>query len=333
MTDPNIDSDTHEPTQNAAPEPAQEPIQEEAQPEGIATRCGFVTVLGAPNAGKSSLVNALVGTKVSIVSPKVQTTRTRVTGILALDGDQIVFVDTPGIFKTAKRPLEQSMLDRAWQEANDGDRLMLVIDAAPRQLSEDVEHIIERLSQEGRKATLVLNKVDLVTPDKLLPLAERLNETGLFEHTFMVSAKTGSGLAELEAHLRAGLAPGPWLFPEDEVTDLPNRLLASEITREKLFLRLHQELPYNLTVETEAWQVGKDGSIRVEQVVYVTRANHKGIVLGKGGSAIKHVGAAARRELQDLFGRQVHLFLFVKVRENWMNDPERYRQMGLTLRS
>ncbi len=324
MTDPNNDPESDVPHLDS---------QEARAPEGPDTRCGFVTVLGAPNAGKSSLVNALVGTKVSIVSPKVQTTRTRVTGILAIDGDQIIFVDTPGIFKSAKRPLEQSMLDRAWQEANDGDRLMLVVDAAPRQLSEDVEHIIERLAQEGRKASLVLNKVDLVSPDKLLPLAERMNETGLFDHIFMVSAKTGSGLAELEAHLRDGLATGPWLFPEDEVTDLPNRLLAAEITREKLFLRLHQELPYNLTVETEDWKVGKDGSIRVEQVVYVSRDNHKGIVLGKGGTAIKQVGAAARRELQDLFARPVHLFLFVKVRENWMNDPERYRQMGLTLRS
>ncbi len=302
-------------------------------PQVVNTNCGFVTVLGAPNAGKSSLVNALVGTKVSIVSPKVQTTRTRVTGILAVDQDQIVFVDTPGIFRSAKRPLEQSMLDRAWQEANDGDRLLLVIDAAPSRLSDDVEHIIERLGQEGRKATLVLNKVDLVSPDKLLPLAERLDATGLFEKIFMVSAKTGSGLAELEAHLRAGLAPSPWLFPEEEVTDMPNRLLAAEITREKLFLRLHQELPYNLTVETENWQMAKDGSIRVEQVIYVTRDNHKAIVLGKGGSAIKQVGASARHELQELFARRVHLFLFVKVRENWMNDPERYRQMGLTLRS
>lgn len=296
------------------------------------TRCGFVTVLGAPNAGKSSLVNALVGTKVSIVSPKVQTTRTRVTGILVVEQDQIVFVDTPGIFRSAKRPLEQSMLDRAWQEAQDGDRLLLVIDAAPSRLSEDVEHIIARLSEEGRKATLVLNKIDLVSPDKLLPLAEQLNETGLFESIFMVSAKSGSGLAELEAHLRAGLAPSPWLFPEDEVTDMPNRLLAAEITREKLFLRLHQELPYNLTVETETWDMGKDGSIRAEQVIYVSRANHKAIVLGKGGSAIKQVGASARHELQALFDRKVHLFLFVKVRENWMNDPERYRQMGLILR-
>lgn len=293
-------------------------------------RSGFFAVIGAPNAGKSTLVNALVGAKVSIVSPKVQTTRTRVTGILTQEQDQIVFIDTPGIFEKTKGGLETSMVDRAWVEAGQSERLLFVLDAK-RGLSKEGLYITQRLKAEERRAVLILNKIDLLAPNQLLPLTKALNEMGLFDEIFMVSAVNKDGLDALTAYLRATLPYADWLYDEEEITDLPSRMLASEITREKLFLRLNQELPYQLTVECEDWQLRRDGSLKVHQVIYVARQGHKAIILGKGGQNLKAIGAAARLELSQIFDRKVHLFLFVKVRPKWMNDPERYRAMGLTL--
>ena len=295
------------------------------------TRCGFIAVIGAPNAGKSTLVNQLVRAKVSIVSPKVQTTRTRVTGILAEGRDQAVFVDTPGIFRGAKRRLEKAMVDAAWRQAAETDRLMLVIDVAKKGLSDDDRAVIEQLEQQGARPVLTLNKVDGARHETMLAIAAAVNERLDVQETFMVSALSGDGVDDLRQAVLDRLPEGPWLYPEDQISDLPSRMLAAEATREKLFLQLHQELPYNLTVETEAFEVQAKGDLKINQVIYVTRDSHKAMVLGKGGARIRQVGSESRRDLEVLFDRKVHLFLFVKVRENWLNDPERFREMGLQL--
>ena len=313
----------------------------EQNPDNKPQRCGIFAVIGAPNAGKSSLVNALVGTKISIVSPKVQTTRTRITGILSIEQDQLVFIDTPGIFQNTKRRLESSMVEMAWSQADQNQNLIFVLDArlnAPKAdgqsgLKQETLYLLERLVQQKRKAILVLNKIDLLPAHQLLPLTQELQSWPIFTQTFMVSSKTHDGLAGLLGHLRTCTSEEPWLYSEDEVTDLPSRLMSAEITREKLFLRLNQELPYQLTVECEAWEQRKDGSLKINQVIYVTKSNHKAIVLGHQGKTLKAVGQAARLELEQLFDRKVHLFLFVKVRENWMNDPQRYLEMGLDLKA
>ena len=295
------------------------------------TRCGFIAVIGAPNAGKSTLVNQLVRAKVSIVSPKVQTTRTRVTGILAEGRDQAIFVDTPGIFRGAKRRLEKAMVDSAWRQAAETDRLMLVIDVAKKGLSDDDRAVIEQLEQQGARPVLALNKVDGARHETMLAIAAAVNERLDVQETFMVSALSGDGVDDLRQAVLDRLPEGPWLYPEDQISDLPSRMLAAEATREKLFLQLHQELPYNLTVETEAFEVQAKGDLKINQVIYVTRDSHKAMVLGKGGARIRQVGSESRRDLEVLFDRKVHLFLFVKVRENWLNDPERFREMGLQL--
>jgi GTP-binding protein Era len=296
------------------------------------SRCGFVALVGAPNAGKSTLLNALVGAKLSIVTPKVQTTRTRIRGVATEGKAQIVFVDTPGIF-APKRRLERAMVAAAWAGAADADLIVVVVDAAAAAEAGgpdgDTLRIVEGLRTAGRNAVLALNKVDMLKPPVLLGIAERLNREGIFTDTFMISALTGSGVADLKAHLASRLPEGPWLYPADQLTDMPERLLAAEVTREQLFLQLHQELPYALTVETESWEEFADGSVKITEVIYVERDNQKAIVLGKGGQRIKAVGAAARKELAAMLGRTVHLFLFVKVRERWREDPERYRLWDL----
>ncbi len=295
------------------------------------TRCGFIAVIGAPNAGKSTLVNQIIGAKVSIVSPKVQTTRTRVTGILAEGTDQAIFVDTPGIFRGAKRRLEKAMVDVAWRQAAETDRLMLVIDVSRKRLSDDDHAVIEQLEQQKAKPILVLNKTDSARHEVMLEIATAVNARLDVQETFMVSALTGDGVEDLKNAVLARLPAGPWLYPDDQISDLPSRMLAAEATREKLFMQLHQELPYNLTVETELFEVQKNGDLKINQVIYVTRDSHKAMVLGKSGARIKQVGSQSRQDLAELFDRKVHLFLFVKVRENWLNDPERFREMGLEL--
>jgi len=291
------------------------------------TRAGFIAVLGAPNAGKSTLVNRLVGNKVSIVTPKVQTTRARVIGITIVGDAQLVFIDTPGIFET-KRRLERAMVDAAWSGARDADAIVVIVDAR-RGIDRDSERIIKGLREKKRAAILVLNKIDLVKRERLLPLAAELDARGLFSETLMISALTGDGIDDLRARLAALATPGPWHYPEDQISDMPLRLLAAEITREKLFLQLEQELPYALAVETERWEERADGGVRIDQVVYLLRDSHKPIVLGKGGRRIKAVGTAARHELASILGRPIHLFLHVKVRPKWTEDPERYRDLGL----
>ncbi len=291
------------------------------------TRCGFVALVGAPNAGKSTLLNQLVGEKVSIVTPKVQTTRTRITAICMAGQTQIVFVDTPGIF-TPKRRLEKAMVRAAWSGAHDADLVVLLVDAA-RGVDGDTVRITDGLKRAGRQAILALNKVDVVKKPKLLALAAALEAEARFTDIFMISALTGDGIDDLKGVLADRLPTGPWHYPADQFADIPERLLAAEITREKLFLRLHQELPYASTVETERWQERPDGSVRIEQVIYVQRNTQKPIVLGKGGRTIKTIGALARADMEQMFDRRVHLFLFVKVRAKWLDDPERYRQMGL----
>jgi len=296
--------------------------------EPTQTRCGFIAVLGAPNAGKSTLVNAIVGTKVSIVTHKVQTTRGRVMGIRIIEDDQIVFVDTPGIF-TPKKKLERAMVDAAWTGADDADLALLLVDAAAG-MSADLQLILDRLKASGRKVLIAINKIDAVPKEKLLPLAALIDASGAAEEILYISALKGHGLDELIATLRSRIKPGPWMFPEDQVSDLPMRNLAAEITREKLFLRVHQELPYALAVETEMWtEIPDEDAVRIDQVIYVARDGHKPILLGKKGATIKEVGIAARKELEEILGMRVHLFLHVKVRPNWLNDPARYREMGL----
>jgi len=291
------------------------------------SRCGFIALLGAPNAGKSTLINHFVGAKVSIVSPKVQTTRTRVLGICLQGDSQLIFVDTPGIFSPRRR-LDRAMVASAWDGAQDADWICLLVDAR-KGTDRDSQRIIEGLGQKQRPAILVLNKIDLVKKPDLLRLSEELNKTAGFTETFMISALKADGTERLLDYLAAGLPEGPWLFPEDQISDMPQRLMAAEITREKLYLQLRQELPYAATVETENWEEREDGSVRIDQVVYVQRPTQKGIVLGKGGQRIKALGEAARKELEELFDRRVHLFLFVKVREKWGDDPDRYRDWNL----
>jgi len=295
--------------------------------ETAATRSGFVALIGATNAGKSTLLNRLVGAKVSIVTHKVQTTRALVRGIATHDTAQIVFVDTPGIFKPRRR-LDEAMVTTAWGGAKDADIIMLLIDAE-RGLRGDAETILDLLRDVRQPKMLVLNKIDRVRPETLLELAKAANERVAFEKTFMVSALTGAGCEDILDHLAATLPPGPWYYPEDQLSDLPMRQLAAEITREKLFLRLHQELPYSSHVETLNWEEKKDGSVRIDQTIFVERDSQKKIVLGEGGATIRAIGQASRKELAEILEQTVHLFLFVKVRENWSEDPERYREMGL----
>ena len=290
------------------------------------TRCGFIALLGAPNAGKSTLLNALVGQKISIVTQKVQTTRTRIRGI-AIEGDaQLVYVDTPGIF-APKRRLDRAMVAAAWGAA-DADVVCLLVDAKKR-IDPEVRLVLEGLGETGRKAVLLLTKIDLVPRESLLSLADELNRTGLFTRIFMISAAKGDGVEDLKAFFAESAPPGPWLYPEDQLSDIPMRLMAAEITREKLFLRVHQELPYAATVETENWEERRDGSVAVHQVIFVERDSQKPIVIGKGARTIKEIGEAARRELEQIMERKVHLFLTVRVRKGWGDERERYREMGL----
>ncbi len=302
-----------------------------AETPGQTTRCGFVAIIGAPNVGKSTLLNAFVGSKIAIVTPKVQTTRSRIVGIALIGAAQVVFVDTPGIFRPRKR-LDRAMVRAAWSGAEGADQILLLIDAARARrgaADDDSAQIVAALKESGKRAVLVLNKVDKARREDMLKLAEALDREGIFTHTFMISALTGDGVPDLAGTL-AGLVPeGPWLYPEDQIAEVPLRQLAAEITREKLFLALHQELPYAIAVETEKWDERKDGSVRIEQVIFVQRDSQKAIVLGKGGRQIKEIGAASRGELEGLLERRVHLFLFVKVRAGWADDPERYREMGL----
>jgi GTP-binding protein Era len=291
------------------------------------TRCGFVALIGAPNAGKSTLINALVGSKVSIVSRKVQTTRALIRGIAAEGGSQIIFVDTPGIF-TPRRRLDRAMVTTAWSGAHEADLVGLLIDAR-KGLDEEAEAILQKLQEVRGPKALILNKIDLVAKDALLLLTKSTNEKAKFEATFMISALSGDGVADLKSWLAARMPPGPWLYPADQMSDAPLRQLAAEITREKLFERLHQELPYHSTVETEVWKELRKGDIRIEQTIYVERESQRKIVLGKGGQTIKAIGEAARKEIAEIADAKVHLFLFVKVREGWGEDPERYRAMGL----
>lgn len=291
-----------------------------------ATRCGFVALIGAPNVGKSTLLNALVGAKVSIVTPKVQTTRALVRGIAMAGAAQLIFVDTPGIFAPRRR-LDRAMVGSAWGSTQDADIAALLIDA--QKGVDDEDAILRGLADVRTSKVLVLNKIDLVNKPVLLKLAQALNERATFTATFMVSALTGDGIADLKEFFAAQVPEGPWLYPEDQISDAPLRQLAAEITREKLYLRLHQELPYQSTVETEVWKELKDGSVRIEQTVYVERESQRKIVLGKGGQTIKAIGAAARADIAASIEHPVHLFLFVKVREGWGDDPERYREMGL----
>ncbi len=293
-------------------------------------RCGFVALIGAPNAGKSTLLNRLVGRKLAIVTPKAQTTRSRLLGIAVAGAAQLIFVDTPGIF-TPRRRLDRAMVAAAWAGAEDADATILLVDAARCRGGSpdaDTRNILERLPGE-RPAILALNKIDLVRRDTLLGLADTLFRERKFDSVFMISGLTGDGVDDLKRHLAATVPVGPWLFPEDQLSDAPERWLAAEITREQVFLQLHDELPYAATVETEAWQERPDGSVRIDQIVYVRRPGQRAIVLGEGGKRIKAIGARAREELADLLGRRVHLFLFVKVRDNWIEDPERFTALGL----
>lgn len=291
------------------------------------SRCGFAAIIGAPNAGKSTLVNRLVGQKIAIVTHKVQTTRARLRGI-AIEGlSQIVFVDTPGIF-APRRHLDRAMVEAAWSGAGDADLVILLVDSRAG-LNAEVEAILASLDNVSRPPVLALNKVDVVRPETLLALSQRLNERLAFAATFMISALSGSGVEDLRRYAANAMPEGPWLYPDDQIADLPQRLLAAEITREKLTLRLHQELPYALTVETEGWAERPDGSVRIDQVIYVEREGQRKIVLGKDGQTIKAIGQAARKEIAEAIGQPVHLFLFVKVRESWASDPERLKMMGL----
>jgi len=291
------------------------------------TRCGFAAIIGAPNAGKSTLVNKLVGAKISIVSHKVQTTRARIRAIYMNGPVQVVLVDTPGIFKP-RRKLDEAMVESAWTGAGEADAVVLIADAR-RGLDEEVQAIIAGFKSQNARPILVLNKVDLLPAEKLLPLAQQFSEAHDFSETFMVSALTGSGVAKLGERLASLMPLGPWLYPEDQTADVHLRFIASEITREKIYERLHDELPYASTVETEAWEEHSNGSVKISQTIFVERDTQKAIVLGKGGAQIKLLGQLARAEMEESFGRRVHLFLFVKVRENWAQDPERLRMMGL----
>jgi GTP-binding protein Era len=292
-----------------------------------ATACGFVALIGAPNVGKSTLVNALVGSKVTIVSRKVQTTRALIRGIVVENNAQIILVDTPGIF-APKRRLDRAMVSTAWSGAHDADLVCVLLDAREG-LDEEADAIFARLVDVAHPKILVLNKVDLVPREKLLALAKAANDRLAFVQTFMISARSGDGVDDLRRTLASMVPPGPFHYPEDQMSDAPIRHLAAEITREKIFQKLHQELPYSSTVETESWTERKDKSVRIEQTIFVERESQRKIVLGKAGATIKSIGADARKEIAELIEQPVHLFLFVKVRENWGEDPERYREMGL----
>jgi GTP-binding protein Era len=291
------------------------------------TRCGFIALIGAPNAGKSMLLNALVGSKVTIVSHKVQTTRALIRGIVIEDHAQIVLIDTPGIF-TPKRRLDRAMVSTAWSGAHDADMVCVLLDARAG-LDEEAEAIFARLEGVKHPKFLVINKIDLVAREKLLALAQKANERIAFQQTFMISAMSGDGVDDLRRALAEAMPDGPYHYPEDQMSDAPLRHLAAEITREKIYRNLHQELPYQSTVETDSWKELKDKSVRIEQTIFVERDSQRKIVLGKGGATIKAIGADARTEIADILGQKVHLFLFVKVRDNWGDDPERYREMGL----
>ena len=298
-------------------------------------RCRFCAIIGAPNAGKSTLINALVGSKVAIVTPKVQTTRAPVRGIAIAGETQIVFVDTPGIFRPRRR-LDRAMVNSAWAGAEEADALLLIVDAADLTANanspgaRDTMAILEGLKQgKGTKKALVLNKIDGMKRTDLLPLVEKFHAEGVFEDVFLISALKGEGVGDVASWVAARMPESPWLYPEDQAADIPSRLLAAEVTREKLYLRLHDELPYASTVETEKWEERKDGSVKIDQVIFVQRDGQKAIVLGKGGQTIKTIGALAREELETLFGRRVHLFLFVKVREDWAENSEHYKEIGL----
>lgn len=295
--------------------------------DSAVTRCGYVALIGAPNAGKSTLLNALVGAKVSIVTHKVQTTRAMVRGIMVHDHTQLILVDTPGIFSPKKR-LERAMVKTAWSGARDADLVALLVDAR-RGLDDTLETLMQTLTEVRQPKVLILNKIDLVERADLLGLAAQINDLFAFDQTFMISALGGDGITALISHAASAMPPGPWLYPEDHLSDAPLRLLAAEITREKLFLRLHHELPYASTVETTSWKRQRNGSIRIEQTIYVERDSQKKIVIGKGGQAIKMISTAARKEIAEVTESAVHLFLFVKVREGWADDPERYREMGI----
>jgi GTP-binding protein Era len=299
------------------------------QSEPTGTRAGFVALIGEPNAGKSTLLNRMVGAKVSIVTHKVQTTRARIRGVAMEGQSQIVFVDTPGLFQPRRR-LDRAMVAAAWGGAADADVVVLLIEAN-RGVTEGVERILEGLTniEQGRKVALAINKIDRVEAPVLLGLSKKMNDRFPFAETFMISAERGHGVNVLREWLAGEVPEGPWLYPEDQIADLPMRMIAAEMTREKLTLRLHQELPYQLTVETENWEERKDGSARVDQLIYVVRDGHKGIVLGNKGETIKAVGKAAREELEEFMGRKIHLFLQVKVRPNWLEESERYSEMGL----
>ena len=297
------------------------------------TRAGFAAIIGAPNAGKSTLVNALVGRKVSIVTAKVQTTRFQVRGVMMRGAAQIILVDTPEVFAPRRR-LDRAMVAAAWDGATEADVIVHVVDVAaqlngaPRTIA-DVERVIEGLKTHGRQAILVLNKIDLIKREDLLSISETLFESGVYSDVLMISASTGDHIEDLADTLAIRVPESPWLYPEDQIADLPERLLAAEVTREKLYLRVHEELPYALTVETESWKSLKDGSVRIEQTIYVDREGHKPIILGKGGRTVKWIGEAARKELEAELDRRVHLFLFVKVRPNWGEDRARYAALGL----
>jgi GTPase len=298
---------------------------DKAQP--APTRCGYVALIGAPNSGKSTLLNRLVGRKLAIVTPKAQTTRNRLLGIAIEGPAQIVFVDTPGIFAPRRR-LDRAMVAAAWSGAEDADEALLLVDAS-RGIDRDTRRILDRLAGRSRRSILALNKIDLVARESLLGLTDALSREGLFDPIFMISGLKGDGVEDVKRHLAASLPQGPWLFPEDQLSDAPERLIAAEVTREQVFLQLHDELPYASTVETEQWEDKPDGSVRIEQVIYVQRPSQRAIVLGEGGKRIKTIGARARAELARMLERRVHLFLFVKVRQNWIDDRERFAALGL----
>ena len=323
------EQDDHDERDGPDSAPAREPARDPSTLPGTPAdaRAGFVALIGVPNAGKSTLLNNLVGTKVSIVSRKVQTTRALVRGILIEGSAQVVLVDTPGIF-APKRRLDRAMVHSAWSGAADADAVCLLVDAR-KGVDAEVEAVLGRLGEVKREKLLILNKIDLIPRERLLDLAAKLNAAAPFAETFMISALNGDGVADLRRALAARMPPGPWLYPEDQVSDAPLRMLAAEITREKIYDRLHEELPYRSTVETDQWQIRPDGSVRIEQTIFVERESQRSIVLGKGGQTIKAIGQAARIEIAEVAEAKVHLFLHVKVRENWADDPARYREMGL----
>lgn len=295
------------------------------------TKCGFVAVVGAPNAGKSTLINDLVGSKVTIVSPKVQTTRNRILGVAQVEETQIILVDTPGIFATPKRRLEKAMVSSAWDSLSDADGIMIIVDVS-RKTFEEAEMILTKLEYYKKKAVIILNKIDLISRDNLLGLAQMFSRPSV-DQIFMISALKGDGTKDIKDYWTSRLPEGPWLFPEDQLSDLSDRLLAAEITREEIFFRLHEELPYAIWVETESWEEFKNGSVKISQMIYVQRDSQKPIVLGHGGAQIKAIGAAARRQLTAILKRPVHLFLQVKVKANWIENPRLYASIGLDFKS